>query len=277
MNAKDSRSHAQLDASRRNGARSSGPRTVAGKLRSSANALRHGICAKTLSPPGEHPEESEAMLKSWTLTLSPSTPGEALIAAELRSVQLRLKRLDIAEKREMSALVEERVAESVERRFLILVDRCRLAMSALRETIVRRPNHLSSLPFFFDGAHAALVMLQELERQSPPGTALALEPFRKGLEAVPDFTGDPQVIDSALQGLLPAVTAVLRKLNLLRRRAKSAESDAEACVAASIASDASQTRRRLTTYRSQLLTEMNRLLTIFSQLKGLRGLELPRP
>lgn len=37
----------QIEANRRNFRRSTGPRTDAGKARSSANATRHGILAKT--------------------------------------------------------------------------------------------------------------------------------------------------------------------------------------------------------------------------------------
>src|SRR5215207_7484874 len=39
------RTPAQVDASRRNGARSRGPVTEEGKARASRNALQHGLCA----------------------------------------------------------------------------------------------------------------------------------------------------------------------------------------------------------------------------------------
>jgi hypothetical protein len=47
------RSPAQRAASRRNGTRSGGPRTLAGKAISSRNALRHGLLARALAPPAD--------------------------------------------------------------------------------------------------------------------------------------------------------------------------------------------------------------------------------
>lgn len=50
------RSPAQVEASRRNGALSRGPRTAAGKAISARNSLKHGIFAKKLMPPGDSRE-----------------------------------------------------------------------------------------------------------------------------------------------------------------------------------------------------------------------------
>ena len=58
------RSHAQIDASRRNGARSRGPTTEAGKARASRNALTHGLTAmQYLVIEDEAPDELEALIE----------------------------------------------------------------------------------------------------------------------------------------------------------------------------------------------------------------------
>ena len=46
MSTRPSRTEAQQEASRRNSRRSTGPKSVAGKARSAANALRHGLRAR---------------------------------------------------------------------------------------------------------------------------------------------------------------------------------------------------------------------------------------
>src|SRR5215211_1910768 len=58
-----SRSPAQVEASRRNGARSCGPSKPEGKARASRNALTHGLCAvRHLVLEDEMPDDLEALI-----------------------------------------------------------------------------------------------------------------------------------------------------------------------------------------------------------------------
>ena len=50
----------QIEANRRNAQSSTGPRTEAGKERSSRNAVRHGLTAETVIEPLEDAEDYQA-------------------------------------------------------------------------------------------------------------------------------------------------------------------------------------------------------------------------
>jgi hypothetical protein len=54
-------SAAQLDANRRNAQKSTGPKSEAGKKRSSGNAFLHGLTAKRVLLPGEDPKFFESL------------------------------------------------------------------------------------------------------------------------------------------------------------------------------------------------------------------------
>ncbi|MCB1882874.1 MAG: hypothetical protein KDG89_02585 [Geminicoccaceae bacterium] len=75
------RSLAQIEASRKNGAKSLGPRTEAGKAKSAANALKHGLA----TAPALLAEEDEDAFAQHCLDLeaeyTPSGPTERALVA----------------------------------------------------------------------------------------------------------------------------------------------------------------------------------------------------
>ena len=78
------RSPAQIEASRRNGARSRGPVTEEGKARASRNALKHGLTAmQHLVLEDEAPSELEEMTARLMAEVAPMSEIEARLARRL--------------------------------------------------------------------------------------------------------------------------------------------------------------------------------------------------
>ena len=85
-------------ASNRNNARhSTGPRTPAGKQRSSLNALRHGLTAASPVLPSEDPAAYEAHRRGFFDEHKPSTPTESQLVQELVDTSWRLNRIPLLE------------------------------------------------------------------------------------------------------------------------------------------------------------------------------------
>lgn len=88
----------QAEARRRNGAKSRGPKTDAGKARSSRNAVRHGLFTAVISPISfgplrEDPDEFSAFHAAITEELNPETPLEKVRAEDIASLAWRGRRL----------------------------------------------------------------------------------------------------------------------------------------------------------------------------------------
>jgi hypothetical protein len=84
----------RAEASRANGARSSGPKTVDGKDRSRFNALKHGMRARTAVLPGEDPAAFQARRDAWTAQLQPRDDLETLLVERVVQVSWQLDRVD---------------------------------------------------------------------------------------------------------------------------------------------------------------------------------------
>jgi hypothetical protein len=82
---------------RANSKHSTGPRTPAGKQRSSLNALRHGLTAASAVLPTENPAAYEDHRRRFFDEYQPATPTESQLVQELADASWRLNRIPLLE------------------------------------------------------------------------------------------------------------------------------------------------------------------------------------
>src|SRR5580693_10115073 len=82
---------------RANSQHSTGPRTAAGKQRSSLNALRHGLTAASPVLPSEDRSAYEDHRRSFLDEYRPATPTESQLVQELIDTSWRLNRIPLLE------------------------------------------------------------------------------------------------------------------------------------------------------------------------------------
>jgi hypothetical protein len=82
---------------RANSLHSTGPRTAAGKQRSSLNALRHGLTASTAVLPTEDPAAYQRHIQQFLDEYQPATPTETQLVHELADTAWRLNRIPLLE------------------------------------------------------------------------------------------------------------------------------------------------------------------------------------
>jgi len=88
-------SPARAAASRRNGAKSQGPKTVEGKARWARNALRHGLCAEEFVVLHDEDEQAFAALEAAVLEeLAPQGVVQRLLAGRVVRAAWRLERAE---------------------------------------------------------------------------------------------------------------------------------------------------------------------------------------
>ena len=84
----------RAEANRANAQHSTGPKTQAGKARSSQNARKHGLLAQAATLLAEPNQERDALLASYRAELRPTSTQEDLFVRELAVSDWRIKQLD---------------------------------------------------------------------------------------------------------------------------------------------------------------------------------------
>src|SRR5947207_2631343 len=95
----------RAEISRRNGQKSRGPKSPAGKSRSRFNALKHGRRALTLILPGEDADAFEGRLDAWTTDLQPRNDLEQDLVVRAATISWQLERADRAEAARLTDII----------------------------------------------------------------------------------------------------------------------------------------------------------------------------
>ena len=91
-------STARVEANRRNARRSTGPRTDAGKRRSSMNAVKHGVCSSSPLLPNECPGTYQTFCEEVREDLRPRTAVERVLVEQITATIWRLRRVGDVER-----------------------------------------------------------------------------------------------------------------------------------------------------------------------------------
>jgi hypothetical protein len=102
---------AQQRANKQNAQHSTGPRTAAGKQRTSLNALKHGLCAKDPLIPGEDPDDYNQHCAELEFDLKPGSAPEENLVDQIADITWRLKRFSRIEAAVIKELYENTAEE----------------------------------------------------------------------------------------------------------------------------------------------------------------------
>ena len=194
--------HKQLEAARRNGARSRGPKTPEGKARSAMNGFKHGRYAKLACVlRGENKDAFHDLLQSLIRRFQPADEAELNLVRSLASIDWRLARIVAAESRILDIEIDvqtaallgagehpselDRLAYSLQS----LVDR-----SKLPQFLAARGSQLN-----FE-RQSVLNQLRQLRRDwplpAPPPQPVESEPVDPEIPAATEPEPNPQPVDS---------------------------------------------------------------------------------
>jgi hypothetical protein len=103
--------NAQINASRTNAQKSTGPKTPEGKARTAQNATKHGLTASATLITGEDPADFQLHREALLADLAPQGALQQLFAERIISLSWRLNRAVRIQDATMDAMIEEAVEQ----------------------------------------------------------------------------------------------------------------------------------------------------------------------
>ena len=90
-------SEKKILANRRNSLKSTGPKTVKGKLKSSLNSIKHGLYAEKIAVIGENIDEVNEFIERQVKEFKPVGAHQEFIVSKMIDIAIRSKRIAMFE------------------------------------------------------------------------------------------------------------------------------------------------------------------------------------
>ncbi len=196
----------QLEANRKNGAKSTGPKTPEGKRKSSQNSLKHRMTALDVVLSTENPDEYNLMRSAYHGDFAPVGRVESDLVDEMVTAKWRQRRCCCFEKDIINQKVEEQRANPYARypgmceanraadAFRSMAD----GSKALQDISRFESRYCRS----YQRALKDLLTLQKLRREREPAEAVQIEEVEAG--EVPDSSPAEPAKPSSVSPLSPA-------------------------------------------------------------------------
>lgn len=216
----------KAETSRRNGAKSRGPKTTEGKARSSRNALKHGLSSATVVLSNESQELYDQLLTAYRTEWDPQGQTENDLLVHLVNAEWRLRRIAAIETASMDTeMFQER--KGFEASWSVTTPAMRQA-DALQSLSHEDPHFVENLDRFearyhraHQRAYTALVQCRRLRGLAAPPSrpaiaqpaAVPIQPAEPGEPAAPVLQNEPEPTPMGLlQQILLTLTLILKSL-----------------------------------------------------------------
>ena len=176
------------EANKRNAARSTGPKTAAGKARAARNAVRHGLTAASLADPCWVPEVSK-LVEVLVRDDAPAALRE--LATQFAAAQIDLLRIQLARQQIVNEALNDQAFEPRRRRLMreaMEQARPSLARSSyerLTITLTRKLAGDEKAALVFSELIDRLIRLDPYERRSRSRRRSAMRAFDKATSRLP--------------------------------------------------------------------------------------------